>query len=80
VLRRWLKEPGVALFYEGAAVAADKPADQVSVMNAKNESVTLYLDTRPTFHQENLHVGDPTDKLLNTEEKSMTPIGRRRGS
>jgi len=70
VLRRWLKEPGVALFYEGAAVAADKPADQVSVMNAKNESVTLYLDT--TTHlpiKKTFTWRDPTDKLLNTEEE-----------
>jgi len=70
VLRRWLKEPGVALFYEGAALAADKPADQVSVMNAKNESVTLYLDT--TTHlpiKKTFTWRDPADKLLNTEEE-----------
>jgi hypothetical protein len=70
VLRRWLKEPGVALFYEGSALAADKPAEQVSVMNAKNESVTLYLDT--TTHlpiKKTFSWRDPTDKLLNTEEE-----------
>jgi hypothetical protein len=70
VLRRWLKEPGVALFYEGAALAADKPAEQVSVMNTKNESVTLYFDTgthlpiKKTFSWR-----DPVDKLLNSEEE-----------
>lgn len=70
VLRRWLKEPGVALFYEGAALAADKPAEQVSVMNTKNESVTLYLDT--TTHlplKKKFTWRDPTDKLLDTEEE-----------
>ena len=70
VLRRWLKEPGVALFYEGNALAADKPAEQVSVMNTKNESVTLYLDT--TTHipiKKTFSWRDPTDKLLNTEEE-----------
>src|SRR5215475_1652064 len=40
VLRRWINEPGVAFFYEGQAVAAEKPAEQVSVTNAKNDSVT----------------------------------------
>src|SRR6266581_3087065 len=44
VLRRWLNEPGVALFYEGQTVAAQKQTDQVTLMNSKNEAVTLYLD------------------------------------
>jgi len=70
VLRRWLKEPGVALFYEGAALAADKPAEQVSIMNTRNESVTLYLDT--TTHlpiKKKFSWRDPTDKLLDSEEE-----------
>jgi hypothetical protein len=44
VLRHWVSDPGVALFYEGAAVAADKPADQVTLINAKNQGVTLFID------------------------------------
>jgi len=70
VLRRWINEPGVALFYEGSAVAADKPAEQVTIMTAKNDSVTLYIDS-------NLHLPvkkvftwrDPEDNLRNTEEE-----------
>jgi hypothetical protein len=70
VLRGWINEPGVALFYEGAAVAADKPADQVTILNSKNDSVTLYVDS-------NLHLPvkkvftwrDPEDNLRNTEEE-----------
>lgn len=70
VLRKWIKEPGVALFYDGAAVAADKPADQVSILSAKNDSVTLYLDA--TTHlpiKKTFTWRDPTDKLRNTEEE-----------
>jgi len=70
VLRRWLKEPGVALFYDGAAVAADKPADQISIMNAHDDSVTLYLDT--TTHlpiKKSFTWRDPADNLRNTEEE-----------
>src|ERR1700758_103132 len=48
VLRRWLNEPGVALFYDGPAIAEQKPAEQVTIMNARNEGVTLYLD--PSTH------------------------------
>jgi hypothetical protein len=44
VLRQWLHEPGVALFYEGQASANRKPADQVTIMNSKNEALTLYID------------------------------------
>jgi hypothetical protein len=70
VLRSWVHEPGVALFYDGPAVAADKPADQISVMNAKNDSVTIYLDA--TTHlplKKSFTWRDPTDNLRNTEEE-----------
>src|ERR1043165_7574206 len=70
VLRQWLNEPGIALFYEGQTVAAQKEVDQVTVMNAKNEAVTLYLDfnshlpVKKTFSWR-----DPTDKQRNIEEE-----------
>jgi hypothetical protein len=70
VLRRWIHEPGVALFYDGSTIASGKPVAQVTVMNAKNDSVTLFFD-------ENTHLPakksyswrDPTDKYRNTEEE-----------
>ena len=70
VLRHWLDEPRVALFYDGAAVAADKPADQVSILNAKNEGVTIYIDS--TTHlpiKKSFTWRDPTDKERNVEEE-----------
>ena len=70
VLRKWINEPGVALFYEGPAVAADKPAEQVSIMNTKNDSVTLYIDS--TTHlplKKSFTWRDPTDNLPNKEEE-----------
>jgi hypothetical protein len=70
VLRRWINEPGVALFYDGPAVAANKPADQVSVMNSKNDSVTLYFDTTTHLPLKKTYTWrDPTDNLRNTEEE-----------
>lgn len=70
VLRRWINEPGVALFYDGPAVAADKPADQVSVLNTKNDSVTLYLDSSTHLPIKKMFTWrDPTDNLRNTEEE-----------
>jgi hypothetical protein len=70
VLRDWINEPGVALFYEGAAVAADKPAERVTIMNAKNDSVTVYFDS--TTHlplKKTFSWRDPTDNLRNTEDE-----------
>ena len=70
VLRRWLKEPGVVLLYEGTAIAGDKPADQVTVLNAKNDSVTLYIDS--TTHlpiKKTYSWRDPTDQLRNSEDE-----------
>ena len=44
VLRKWLNEPGVALFYDGQVIAAQKQAQQVTIMNAQNEAVSIDLD------------------------------------
>ena len=70
VLRQWLNEPGVALFYEGKTVAAQKQADRVTVMNAKNEAVTLYLDSSTHLPvKKSFTWRDPVDKQRNVEEE-----------
>jgi hypothetical protein len=70
VLRDWLKQPGVALFYEGQTVAAQKQADQVTIMNAKNEAVTLFFDIQTHLPvKKRFTWRDPTDKERNVEEE-----------
>jgi hypothetical protein len=70
VLRQWLNQPGVALFYEGQTVAAQKQADQVTVMNARNEAVTLYLDSNTHLPvKKSFTWRDPVDKQRNVEEE-----------
>ena len=70
VLRKWLLEPGVALFYEGQTVAEEKPVEQVTVMNTHNEGVTIYVSTddhlpvKKTFSWR-----DTTDKERNIEDE-----------
>lgn len=70
VLRHWIHEPGVALFYEGPTVAEQKNAEQVTIMNARNQAVTLFIDTdthlpvKKTFSWR-----DPTDKQRNVEDE-----------
>ncbi len=45
VLRGWLNEPGLALFYDGHAIAEQKQVEQVTIMNARNDAVSLFLDS-----------------------------------
>ncbi len=70
VLRKWLNEPGIALFYDGPTVAEQKPVEQVSLMNAKNEGVTLYLNSDDYLPvKKSYSWRDPTDKQRNVEEE-----------
>lgn len=70
VLREWLSEPGIALFYEGQTVAAQKEADQVTIMNANNEAVTLYFDISTHLPaKKSFSWRDPVDKQRNVEEE-----------
>jgi hypothetical protein len=70
VLKHWLNEPGVALFYEGQTVAAQKQAEKVTVMNAKNEAVSLYFDLETHLPvKKRFTWRDPADKQRNVEEE-----------
>ena len=44
VLRKWINEPGVALFYEGRGITDQKEVEKVTIMNARDESVTLEIN------------------------------------
>ena len=69
VLRQWLHEPGIALFYEGQTVAAQKEAEQVTIMNAKNEGVTIYFDINTHLPvKKSFTWRDPVDRQRNVEE------------
>jgi hypothetical protein len=71
VLRKWLGQPGVALFYEGQTVAEGKTVDQVTVMNTHNEGVTLYLDSNDHLPvKKTFSWRDPTDKQRNVEDEA----------
>jgi|SRR5690348_1311507 len=70
ILRRWLNQPGIALFYEGQSVANGKSVEQVSMMNAQNEAVTLFFDLETHLPlKKSYSWRDPTDKQRNTEEE-----------
>jgi len=70
VLRKWLSEPGVALFYEGSTVAEQKDAQQVTIMNARNQGVTLYINSNTHLPVKKTYSWrDPTDKQRNVESE-----------
>jgi hypothetical protein len=70
VLRTWVNDPGVVLLFEGAAIAAQHPAQQVTLINAQDESVTLYFDTDTHLPvKKSFTWRDPVDKQKNLEEE-----------
>lgn len=86
VIRKWLLQPGIALFYEGHTVAAQKDAEQVTIMDANNQSVTLYIDSKTHLPvKKSYSWRDATDKQRNVEDEVydnyravqgvMTPFG-----
>jgi hypothetical protein len=48
VLRNWLKEPGILLLDEGPSVSEGHMAEKLTIINSKNESVTILVD--PSTH------------------------------
>lgn len=79
VLRSWVKDPGVIFLLQGFKVAAQHPAMEVTLINAKDESVTLdfdentHLPIKKTFEWR-----DPVDRQKNLEEEiyeNYKPVG-----
>jgi len=70
IIRHWLSEPGIALFYEGDTVAAEKDAQRVTIMDSQNQAVTLYIDTKTHLPvKKSFSWRDPVDKQRNVEEE-----------
>lgn len=67
-LRVWLQDPKTALFYDGPAVAEQKPCDSVTLFNAKNDSVTIFIDQNTHLPvKKTFQWRDPSDNLKNDE-------------
>jgi hypothetical protein len=70
VLRDWIKDPAVALFYDGNALAGNLPAQQITLINAKNEAVSLFFDVETHLPiKKSYRWRDPVDKERNIEEE-----------
>lgn len=70
VLRTWVNDPSVVLLFDGNAVAAQHPALQVTLINSKNEGVTLYFDVDTHLPvKKSFEWRDPVDRQKNLEEE-----------
>jgi hypothetical protein len=70
VLRTWVNDPGVVLMFDGFAIAAQHPSQQVTLINSENESVTLYLDSETHLPvKKSFSWRDPVDRQKNLEEE-----------
>lgn len=70
VLRTWVNDPTVAILYEGAATAAQHAAEQVTLINARNEAVHLFCDTFTHLPvKKSFEWRDPVDRQKNLEEE-----------
>jgi hypothetical protein len=70
VLRTWANDPSVVLLSEGFAIAAQHPSQQVTLINAQDESVTLYFDTDTHLPvKKSFSWRDPVDRQKNLEEE-----------
>jgi hypothetical protein len=70
VLRKWLGDPGVELFYDGMAVVDATATDQITLLNSQNDAVTVYLDQNTHLPAKSSYSWrDPEDKQRNVEEE-----------
>jgi hypothetical protein len=71
ILRSWINDPSVALFFDGAALAGNLAAQKVTLINAKDESVSLYFDIDTNLPiMKSYSWRDPVDHEKNTEEET----------
>jgi len=70
ILRTWVNDPSVILLFDGNAIAAQHPALKVTLINAQNESVSLYFDADTHLPiKKSFEWRDPVDKQKNLEEE-----------
>lgn len=90
VLRKWLNEPGIALFYDGPALAERKQTDRVTILNTRNQSVSIDIDVSTHLPVKKTFTWrDPADREKNEEfevydnykpiQGIMTPLSVTRG-
>src|SRR5258706_747210 len=70
VLRSWINDPGVALFFDGNALAGNLPAQRITLINSKNDAVSLFFDIDTHLPIKKSYTWrDPVHRQRNVEEE-----------
>jgi hypothetical protein len=68
VIRKWLPTPGTMILYDGTAMVEQNLADQVTVLNTNNDSVTISVDPRTHLPVKTSYSWrDPLDRQMDDE-------------
>src|SRR5580704_9029586 len=70
VFRKWIRDPNVAMFYDGTAVVDGKVTEGVTLLNSQNDSVSVFLDQNTHYPVKiSYSWRDPKDKQKDVEEE-----------
>ncbi|MGA7514778.1 MAG: hypothetical protein WBW46_17925 [Candidatus Sulfotelmatobacter sp.] len=70
ILRTWVNDPTVALFNDGNALAGNVAAQKVTLINAKDQAVSIFFDLDSHLPlKKSYKWRDPVDRDLNIEEE-----------
>ncbi len=70
VFRKWMRDPNVALFYDGQSVVDGKETEGVTLLNSRDDSVSVYLDQNTHYPVKiSYSWRDPKDKQKNVEDE-----------
>ncbi len=70
IFRKWIRDPNVALFYDGLSIVDGKETEGVTLLNSRNDSVSVYLDQNTHYPVKiSYSWRDPKDKQMNVEDE-----------
>jgi hypothetical protein len=70
VFRKWVRDPNVALFYDGPAIVNGKVTEGVTLLNSQDDSVSVFLDQNSHYPIKiSYSWRDPKDKQKNVEDE-----------
>lgn len=69
VLRTWFPQSDIALFYEGQTVADNRQVEKVTIMNSKNQAVSLYFDQQTHLPIKKTFTWRDQDRYRNEESE-----------
>jgi hypothetical protein len=70
IFRKWIRDPNVAMFYDGPSVVDGKETEGITLLNSQDDSVSVYLDQNTHYPVKiSYSWRDPKDKQKNVEDE-----------